>query len=245
MQPYYERGGVVLYHADNRDVLPYLPDAILVTDPPYGQTSLVWDRWQSEWLKLAVGSSLWCFGPLRMFMQRAGDFTAGGWKLSQDVIWEKHNGSGFHNDRFRRVHEQAAHFYRGAWGDCWHTTPVTLDARPKVVRRKERPPHMGVIANSTYTSVDGGPRLQRSVMQVRGMHGSAIHPTEKPVELLLPLIEYAAWPGALIVDPFAGSGAVLEAALQRGHSVVGIETSEAYCEGIAHRLESAFKEQVG
>lgn len=236
MTPYYQSVHVTLYHADNRDVLPHLPEAVVVTDPPYGQTSLTWDRWQSEWLTLVKGNTLWCCGSLRMFMQRAGDFAAGGWKLSQDVIWEKHNGSGFHNDRFRRVHEQVAHFYRGAWGDVWRQVPVTLDARPKVVRRKERPPHCGAIENSTYVSVDGGPRLQRSVLRVRGMHGTAIHPTEKPVGLLLPLLEYAAWPGALVCDPFAGSGAVVEAALQRGHPVVAIEASEAYCEGIAQRL---------
>lgn len=37
MRPYYERGGVVLYHGDCREVLPGLVavDAI-VTDPPYG-----------------------------------------------------------------------------------------------------------------------------------------------------------------------------------------------------------------
>ncbi len=37
MEPYYEREGIVLYHADCRDVLPSLSgvDAV-VTDPPYG-----------------------------------------------------------------------------------------------------------------------------------------------------------------------------------------------------------------
>lgn len=236
MTPYYADVRVRLYHADNRDVLPHLPEAVVVTDPPFGQTSLVWDRWQAEWLRLVVGTTLWCCGSLRMFMERASDFTAGGWRLSQDVIWEKHNGSCFQNDRFRRVHEQIAHFYRGPWGEVYRKVPVTLDARPKVVRRKERPPHWGQIENSTYVSVDGGPRLQRSVMQLRGMHGSATHPTEKPVGLFGPLLEYAAWPGALVCDPFAGSGAVIEAALLRGHPVVACEINEAYCEGIAQRL---------
>lgn len=36
-KPYYEYGGIVLYHADCRDVLPSLPKVDLVlTDPPYG-----------------------------------------------------------------------------------------------------------------------------------------------------------------------------------------------------------------
>lgn len=240
MQPYYQDNRVTLYHADNRDVLPHLPEAVTVTDPPYGQTSLTWDRWQAEWLTLLKGTSLWCCGTLRMFMQRGPDFVAGGWKLSQDVVWEKHNGSGFQNDRFRRVHEQVAHFYRGCWEDCYKNPPREANpngARPNAasVGRDGWPAHTGKVgATRTYTF--DGTRLVRSVLRVRSTHHAATHPTEKPVDLLLPLLEYAAWPGALVCDPFAGSGAVIEAALRRGHPVVAIEVSEAYCEGIATRL---------
>ena len=37
MTPYYERGGITIYHGDARDVLPTLGTVDLVlTDPPYG-----------------------------------------------------------------------------------------------------------------------------------------------------------------------------------------------------------------
>lgn len=35
MKPYYDHGGVTIYHADCRDVLP-LECAVIVSDPPYG-----------------------------------------------------------------------------------------------------------------------------------------------------------------------------------------------------------------
>jgi site-specific DNA-methyltransferase (adenine-specific) len=36
-KPYYEEDGIVIYHADCRDILPHLPKVDLVlTDPPYG-----------------------------------------------------------------------------------------------------------------------------------------------------------------------------------------------------------------
>lgn len=47
MQPYYADEHVQLYLGDMREVLPALgieADAC-ITDPPYGETSLAWDRW--------------------------------------------------------------------------------------------------------------------------------------------------------------------------------------------------------
>jgi site-specific DNA-methyltransferase (adenine-specific) len=71
------------------------------------------------------------------------------------------------------------------------------------------------------------------------MHGRAIHPTQKPVGILTPLIEYACPPGGLVIDPFAGSGSTLEAARLTGRRAIGIEAHEPYIERAARRLEQA------
>lgn len=186
--PYWSGDDVTLYHGDCRDILPTLEcvDAI-VTDPPYGETSLTWDRWPDGWPSIAAhyAQSMWVFGSMRMFMERAQEFTA--WQMSQDIVWEKHNGSGFHADRFKRVHEHAVHWYQGAWSEIHHVTPTTPSARDRQVRRKARPAHTGHVEAPSYLSVDGGPLLMRSVMFARSMHGTATHPTEKPVGVLTPL----------------------------------------------------------
>ena len=37
MKPYYEHGGITIYHGDCRDILPGFDAAdVVVTDPPYG-----------------------------------------------------------------------------------------------------------------------------------------------------------------------------------------------------------------
>lgn len=77
------------------------------------------------------------------------------------------------------------------------------------------------------------------VIFVRSCHGHAIHPTEKPIGILLPLISYSAPPDGLVLDPFGGSGAVLDAARQSGRRAVGIEADETYCDAIATRLSQA------
>lgn len=240
MKPYYSEQAVDLYLGDCREILPDLDQsfALCVADPPYGDTSLKWDVWPDGW-PAAVASyvqSMWCFGSVRMFGDHWPEITDS-WTYSQDIIWKKHNGSGFHNDRFRRVHDNALFWYQGRWSDVYKAPEFTNDAVKKTVRRKERPTHTGEIANSTYTSEDGGPRLATSVIEVRSMHGKAIHPTEKPLGILEPLIRYGSPIGSTILDPFAGSGSSLVAAVANGRRAVGIEKDEAYCEAIARRLE--------
>jgi site-specific DNA-methyltransferase (adenine-specific) len=245
LKPYYELDGVTLYHGDFREVLPALGVFdCCVTDPPYGETSLKWDRWVDGWPglvlpALAPHGSLWCFGSLRMFLGHAADFA--GWALVQDVVWEKHNGSSFHADRFKRVHENALQWRpaSAAWSGIYKAPVYTQDATKRTVRRKERPPHTGEIADSTYTSHDGGPKLMRSVIPVRSCHGSADHPTQKPGGILRPLIEYSCPSGGVVLDVFAGAGSTLLAARQLGRCAVGIEVDEQYCDATARRLMQA------
>lgn len=248
MKPYFDDGQCQLYLGDCREVIPALgvtADCV-IADPPYVSTSLDWDRWPDGWLDTAasVTRSMWCFLPLRQFAEppyRGIEFARAGWRLSQDIeaehaVWEKHNGSGFHADRFKRVHEIACHWYRGGWASVYHQVPTTPDATARSLRRKTRPPHMGDTKESIYVSEDGGPRLMRSVLRVRSVHGHAIHRTQKPGGLLEPLIEYACPPGGLVVDPFAGSGSSLVTARATGRRAIGIEISERHCEDAARWL---------
>lgn len=240
--PYYQDEQVTLYLGDCRELLPELAlqaDLVCV-DPPYGETSLAWDRWPDGWLALAATAapSMWCFGSMRMFLDHAPEFTAADWKLSQDVVWEKANGTGFATDRFKRVHETATHWYRGNWGQVHHDTPRTAYSGPdKHARaRASRTPHTGAIGAHHYA--DDGTRLVRSVIQAQSVRGG-LHPTEKPQSILDPLIRYACPPGGLVLDLFAGSGSTLDAARQSGRRAVGIEVSEQYAERAARRLSQA------
>lgn len=215
---------------------------LIFADPPYGQTSLPWDKWVSDWPSavqrvLKPSGSMWCFGTLRMFMLHAGQFSA--WRQSHDVVWEKHNGAGFFNDRFRVVHELAAHFYKAdtKWADVYKDPQRTADATARTVRRKERPTHLtGARGPSHYVSEDGGPRLARSVIYVRSEHGRALHPTQKPTEIVEPLLLYACPPGGTVLDPFFGSGTTAIVAERHGRHCIGIESNPEYIEIAARRL---------
>lgn len=239
MKPYYEHGGISIFHGDCRDMFSSIGRAdLIVADPPYGETSLEWDNQIAGWMwrAKAVSTSLWCFGSLQMFMDMARCDEIGDWKRSQEIVWEKHNGSSFHADRFKRVHELAAHFYLGTWDGIYKEVQTTPDATARAVRRKTRPAHTGHIEQSSYLSHDGGPRLMRSVMRVRSCHGYAEHPTQKPLGIVDPLIRYSCPPTGYVLDPFMGSGTTLVAAKNLGRKAIGIEIEERFCEVAAKRL---------
>lgn len=242
MTPYYADEWVTLYHGDFRDGLRQIPESahLLMVDPPYGETSLDWDKWVTGWPHMLAhrARSMWCFGSMRMFLDRRDEFAD--WKLSQDIVWEKHNGTGLANDRFRRAHEHATHWYQGEWSTLYHETPTTADATARTVRRKAKPAQwQGARGPSHYTSNDGGPRLMRSVIYARSMHGNAINETQKPTAVLEPLIEYACPPGGMVLDPFAGSTSTLVAARNIGRRAIGIEKRESQCEAAAAWLSQA------
>lgn len=248
IQPYYQDEQIMIYHGDARDILPTLQADVIIADPPYGQTSLEWDVWPDGWPECARASlthqgSMWCFGSLRMFMEHTGDFFA--WSIAQDIVWEKQNGSNFHNDRFRRVHESIAQFYptSTSWADVYHSPVFTLDATARTVRRKGRPPHMGEIGDGDYVSYDGGPRLMRSVQFVKSTHGYAIHPTQKPVGIIVPLLKYSCPPGGTVIDLFAGSCSTLIAAQQLGLRGIGIEIDRKWIDLGIDRLAPPLMQQ--
>jgi site-specific DNA-methyltransferase (adenine-specific) len=242
VRPYYSDDTTTLYLGDCREVLPKLGQRFdaAITDPPYGETSLQWDRWPDGWPAVAaeVTNSLWCFGSMRMFLDRQSEFAD--WRMSQDVVWEKHTGSGPAADRFKRVHEHAVHWYHGPWSDVHHdpprvaATPEQMKRNGKAVR-STRGEHLGTYgADKGWTET--GSRIVTSVIRMRSMHRRGIHPTEKPVPVLDPLIRYACPPAGIVLDLHAGSGSTGVAARLSGRRSVLIEADEKYCEAIANRL---------
>ena len=217
----------------------------LIADPPYGDTSLPWDSRVLGWESVAFDAlkltgSLWLFGSMRSLMLCGPTMSAAGFRYAQDCVWEKHNGSGFHADRFKRVHEHVVQFYRcdARWGDVYNEVQTTPDATARTVRRKSRPPHTGKIkggAFAHYESLDGGPRIMRSVIQIPSCHGHAIHETEKPVDLLQILIRTSCPAGGWVGDFFAGSGAAAEACVALGRNYLGCELDDDMAERARNR----------
>lgn len=88
----------------------------------------------------------------------------------------------------------------------------------------------------------GAARLRAgSVIRVPGKNSLQVtrHPTEKPVRLMAELIESSTRRGELVLDPFAGSGSTLVAALLTGRRAIGCELDQRYAAVAVDRIREA------
>ena len=69
-----------------------------------------------------------------------------------------------------------------------------------------------------------------------GQRGSRLHTAQKPLSLMLELVDLFTDPGDLILDPFSGSGTTGVAAIRLGRRYIGIEMDEVYAVTSRERL---------
>jgi DNA modification methylase len=77
------------------------------------------------------------------------------------------------------------------------------------------------------------------VIEFADYTGNKLHPSQKPITILLPLIEAFSAPGAVVLNPFAGSGSSLLAAKMLGRRYIGIELDATYHAAAQRRLQEA------
>ncbi|QDX25728.1 DNA methylase [Sphingomonas suaedae] len=72
--------------------------------------------------------------------------------------------------------------------------------------------------------------------------GNRLHPTQKPVAALIPLIESFCPKGGIVLDPFCGSGSSLLAAKQQTRDWLGIELDPGHHRTASARLANEMRE---
>lgn len=225
MHPYFELGGVALYHGDCREVLPALEGAsvdLLLTDPPYGQAY----RGRHDRHRIAGDGR---HEALPLFAAAAEAWTP---LLHQDahtlVFANPELWPAFLEvcDRFTsRRGTLIWHKARGGLGD----TRCSYARDYEVILQGSRSRGRAIAGKRDGAVVLGFPPPPAR---------RRTHPTEKPVSLLEYLIDKHAPPGGLVLDAFAGSGSMLVAAQLTGRRAIGIELEERYCEAAAERLSA-------
>jgi len=259
--PFYDDGQVVLYCADFRAVtLDAGSVAAVVTSPPYnvgldyhaGDDCLDWARYWDlaadaarvmagtlveggrAWINTAVsipadpsatGSHSGRTGKARVMLAHrwADTLEAAGLSLVDQVAWCSPRGAG---TAWGSWASPAAPNLRGDW--------ESLLVACRGDWERSAPPD----AVDWRDSVGGWASLCSTVWQISPAHRDG-HPAPFPAELARRAIRLSAWPGEVVLDPFAGSGTTLLAARQLGRRAIGVECSERYCELAVSRLAQA------
>ena len=93
-----------------------------------------------------------------------------------------------------------------------------------------------------YTDSGGASRFMycaKAPKSERPVVDGVAHSTVKPVTLMKWLVRMVTPPGGVVLDPFAGSGTTLEAAMLEGFNVIGIEREADYLPLIQARIDRA------
>ena len=90
---------------------------------------------------------------------------------------------------------------------------------------------LGVKGKWKYTG-----KRESDIWLITRMGTKRIHTTEKPVALYEEIIKNSTEEGALILDPYLGSGASAEAAIKLGRHILGYEIDEIYYKRILERI---------
>ncbi len=221
MTPYYADESVTLYHGDCREVLPAINRSsvdVVLTDPPFFMPAHHYasrTQWQRSWGDTSILGAFWA---------AALDGIVPTLKPSGHLL-SFCNGDSypvFYPEAYRRFDVVRSLVWdkgRIGMGTPWRNQhELVLAARWSGYFRSD---DRGVPDVLRHSSVNSKQR---------------IHPVDKPVGLLVDLLRPVAPSGAVVLDPFAGGGSTLVAAIHGGHAAIGIESEERYCEAVASRL---------
>lgn len=211
-EPYYQAGGVTLYHGDCREILPGLPRSALVqSDPPYG----------INYRGSAAGKSSIHTKRHRRTERVTGDDAP--FDPSPLLAFEHVSLFGAQHFSSRLPAGGSFHVWdkRGDYKPCHFADFDLIWINRRTPGRKLRCVWRG---------------LCREVENRRKI----LHPTQKPEMVVRWAIEM--FPATqLVIDPYAGSGTALVVARDMGLAAIGIELEERYCEVAARRLEEGLR----
>lgn len=217
MGPYYQdnRSGITLFLADCRDVLPWIARHydidLLLADPPYGERAF--NRYRTGGTRshaTGANDAMHCEG----------------------------------NDQpFDPMHLLALQAPSILWGANYYAEKLPPSPSWFVWDKRDgTSPDDNADCELAWTNLGGPARIYRHLW--RGMiKGSERgekrkHPNQKPAALMRWCIQRAGLkPGALVVDPYMGSGPIAQAAKELGMRYIGIELVEAYVNAAIGRLQ--------
>lgn len=242
---------------DTFQVLPLLPAEsvdLLIADPPY---NLDKDFHGGKFKKMSDEEYIcytesWVKAVLPLLKKDASVYVCCDWQtapavylvlkkyfiIRNRITWQREKGRGALNN-WKNSHE-----------DIWFATcskeyTFNVDAvklRRRVVapyRQDGTPKDWEETADGKFRNTFPANFWDDISIPYWSMPENTAHPTQKPEKLLAKLILASTVPGAVVLDPFAGSGSTAVTAKKLGRNFISIEQNPQYCAWAERRLETA------
>jgi site-specific DNA-methyltransferase (adenine-specific) len=247
--PYYESGGITIYHGNCLEVLPTLGRVqSVIMDPPYSEyVHSKSRRGGSDGLTLdgagkpagASFSKVKEFGFDAMTEELRGSVAAFCGTLTSRWTLTFSDVESSHLWRDALVSAALDYCRTGAWIKIGATPQFTGD-RPAVGFEAITICHQ----HGRKRWNGGGSHAVWSVPIVLNRSGDdpRLHTTQKPEALLRELVRLFSDEGDTVLDPFLGSGTTLAACKRLNRRGIGIELDEQYCEIAAKRMEATLRQ---
>ncbi len=246
--PYYNHGGITIYHGDCLKVWPVLTETFdaIICDPPYGITNCKWDMvipLDQMWAQVKRTTSeraAIVFNAAQPFSSALVMSNLAWFKYER--IWEKTTPTGFLNANKRPLvsHENILVFCQGQ--GVYNPQMRKGKKYTKKGTRTKLPDSYNSFTVEPVKSYHAE-RYPRSCQQYKyDKERSSVgakqkrHPTQKPLSMIRDLVRTYTNPGDLILDFTMGSGTTLVAAMLEGRRAVGIEIDEEYCALAVERM---------
>lgn len=229
MTPYYSDDLVTLYHGDARRILPSIGEvALVITDPPY----------QSLDVQVGKGTTTRLIGLDQLSGKRLASSERGSWFATLDAAALS---AVFAQCRALLPADGAFYIFADVKSGL-RLFPALAPANVLVWDKGKI--GMGYSWRRMHEWIAYCPQAKHTLRSkalgdiIRcAVPPKKVHSTEKPISVLLPLIENSSDAGDTVLDPFAGSGSTLFAAKSLNRRAIGVEISERNCEVAANRCQ--------
>ena len=242
-----------IYNEDCLEGMKRIPDGsvdCVICDLPYGTTKNPWDSvipLDELWLqyKRVVKEN----GAIVLFSQMP--FTAilacsNLEMLKYEIVWKKENATGFLNSKFApmKIHENilvfsksSACFVKDKTQAMTYNPQMTQGHKPYVCKRNStKSKNYDYKHLTSCTIVSNGDRFPTDLVCF-GKDKEKLHPTQKPVDLLMYLVRTYSNEGDTILDNCMGSGTTAIAAIREKRNFIGFELNKEYYDKACRRIK--------
>ncbi len=244
-------------NADLFSVLDFLPAAfvdLLILDPPYNLNkafgSVTFSRTDDASYMTYLRS--WFPRLLPALKPGASVYLCGDWQNScclysilkehltvrNRITWQREKGRGSRTN-WKNSSED---IWFATAGGGWYFDPMAVKQKRRVLapyRENGKPKDWEETADGNFRLTYQGNFWDDISVPYWSMPENTDHPTQKPEKLIAKLILASSPPGAVVFDPFLGSGTTSVVAKKLGRRYCGIELDTEYCCIAEKRLEQA------